>query len=466
MRSLSTLLIAGLLFFSNSQLFAEETSAKPFQDGDIVAFLGDSITHVGSYPVHLQVYYATRFPDRKIRFYNSGIIGNQASNTMRRLDWDLHNLKPTVVSLMLGMNDVGRSLYDPKLFSKPETQGRKDSAIANYKEKMPQLVDMLLEKNYRLILVTPTPYDQTCAAEPTKKYPNFLSENGGANDGLAILAEFVRNLAAEKNLELIKWHGPLTALTLKEQEKDPLFTLINPDRVHPGRIGHFAMAYYYLKDQGVPQYVSKVVVDAGSSKVVEQMNAEIKDLKASSSEVSFTCHEKALPFPKPRLAMFGNHDLSEVLKLVDFEKDLNQEILSVKGLSAGSYELSIDGQAVGTYSNDELNEGINLAFNEKTPQHQQADKLHDIAAEKTLLEISKLRKIAAKRHGPLKTIDGSDLEAVKAFGEANPNKKKTVEEYLKLKEEEPQSIKKFNELADKMYELNKPVPHQYSLKKM
>lgn len=44
-----------------------------FSDGERVCFVGDSITHGGSYHSYVYLYYLTRFPDRDIRVFNDGI---------------------------------------------------------------------------------------------------------------------------------------------------------------------------------------------------------------------------------------------------------------------------------------------------------------------------------------------------------------------------------------------------------
>ena len=46
---------------------------KPFQDGDRVVFLGNSITDGGLYHSYIWLYYMTRFPDLNIKIMNGGI---------------------------------------------------------------------------------------------------------------------------------------------------------------------------------------------------------------------------------------------------------------------------------------------------------------------------------------------------------------------------------------------------------
>ena len=60
-----------------------------------------------------------------------------------------------------------------------------------------------------------------------------------------------------------------------------------------------------------------------------------------------------------------------LLDVSDIEKHLNQETLRITGLSPGRYMLSIDGNAVDTFSPEALEGGINLA-DYATPMFHQA----------------------------------------------------------------------------------------------
>ena len=91
---------------------------------DRILFTGDSITDCGRnreqemnlgfgyaafIAARLQAYLAS--PELKI--FNRGISGNRASDLLGRVESDLLALKPTVVSILIGINDVWRR-YDSK----------------------------------------------------------------------------------------------------------------------------------------------------------------------------------------------------------------------------------------------------------------------------------------------------------------------------------------------------------------
>ena len=349
--------LIALLFLAQS-LSAQ--TAAPFQDGERWCALGDSITHGGRYQHLIYLFYATRFPDRTIDLFNCGISGDSAGGALRRLEDDVLSHKPSVVTIMLGMNDVSRNLYEPGPAS-PETVKKREKALADHSQNMKLLAEKLTAAGARLIFFTPTPFDDTS----TMDKPNLP----GVNGALAQSADYAQVLAKTFNGGLVDFHKPMTELNLAQQKLDPKATLIGPDRVHPQDVGHLVMLYLFLKAQGISPIISSRSEDA-----------------AGKTDFQFTWTETALPFPVPDACQAA-------LKLVPFIADLNQEPLKVTGLPAGKYKLSIDDQAIASFDADEFAQGINLATLTNTPQYQQA-----LAAAK----INEQRSDVVKR---LRTID-------------------------------------------------------------
>lgn len=332
--------------------------AELFRDGETVCFLGDSITARGSLQTNVSDFYLTRFPDRTVRFVNAGRSGDTAKGSLRRLQEDVIDRKPTSVAIMFGMNDVGRGYYT---FNPTEAQIQsQNAALERFEENMKAVIERIRTEagDPKLLFLTPTPYDQTAEIEKENLF--------GCNDGLGRCGEIVRKLAAANSAQVVEFHGPMTELNLKHQESDPTWTIVGRDRVHPGAPGFLMMTWLFLKAQGAPAVVSKVAVDASADRVTESINADVTAVKkGDDGGVSFNVLAKALPYPIDPAA-------KEMLELLPIEEELNQELLSVAGLAEGLYELRIDGKKVGQYTAEELASGINLAFNDATPQFQQA----------------------------------------------------------------------------------------------
>ena len=329
-----------------------------FKDGETVCLLGDSITARGATQTIISDYYLTRFPDRTVRFVNAGRSGDTSGGSLARLQEDVINKKPTSVSIMFGMNDVNRGAYvaNPDGAKKNQQQ----QALDGYKTNMEKVVGRIRAEagEPKLYFVTPSPFDQTVVLEKENNQP-------GCNDGLGRCADIVRELAAGNRATVVDFHSPMTALNLEQQKRDPQWTIIGGDRVHPSAPGHLMMAWLFLKTQGAPSIISKVTVSAADNKAPESVNAEVSGVEKKDGGIVFTLNEKALPFPIDPAA-------KSVLELLPVEKELAQEMLSVTGLADGNYEVRIDGVAVGRYLAADLESGINLAFNEATPQFKQA----------------------------------------------------------------------------------------------
>lgn len=437
------------------------TSISTFQSGDRWCVVGDSITHGGSYHQFAFLYYMTRFPDRTIDMYNCGISGDTAAGTLRRLKWDILSHKPTVASIMLGMNDVNVFGYGPDKNSPQDEQDRK-AKIDVYADNMRKLISELQSAGVKVVLITPSIYDQT-AEMPGALY-------FGANDGLGICSQRVRALAKEFGDNVVDFHGPMTRLNAEQQKADPKFTLVGGDRVHPGDVGHMVMAYLFLKGQGAPQYVSYMKVDASARKAVRETNCAISGLTASKKSISFTCRENALPFPVAESAQ-------QALKIVPFTEDLNQEILQVTGLKAGRYEVKIDGQPVGTYSGEELGTGVNMATVTTTPQCQQAQAVMKLNQKRHSLEANELRGIdlleylycPQRADGPVKLEDARPTLtkiADDAKGKPWAYLADLIGAYFRNKPREAEIRKEVETAVLDMRKIAQPKPHQYSIRQV
>jgi lysophospholipase L1-like esterase len=447
--------MTGLLLVASFLLTGwNEARGELFKDGETVCFLGDSITHGGRYHGLICDYYATRFPDRTVRFVNAGVPGDTAWGALNRLQADVIDKKPTSVAIMFGMNDVGRGNYvaEPTAAQKAAHQRAQDG----YRTSMEKLVGRIRAEagEPKLFLITPSPFDQTCVNSRTNNQP-------GCNDGLGRCAATVRDLAAKNSAALVEFYEPMTALNLEQQKKDPTYTIVGADRVHPGVPGHLMMAWLFLKAQGAPAIVSKVTVDAASGLTAESVNAEVTAVAKKDGGVTFTMLEKALPFPIPASA-------KPVLSLLPIERDLNQETLSVTGLKPGKYELRIDGAAVGQYTEGDLAEGVNLASNERAPQVKQALEVARANEARRGAE-SQTRSLLSMRRSlePRYKLNPDDLTALQAYYDKLESKKDYTAvmllNYIKNWPKHSDILKSAAECEKKALDLRRPVPHAYAV---
>ncbi len=191
-----------------------------------VCFLGDSITRRGYWLAEVFAH----FCKKGVRLWNCGVSGDNATWALKRLYTDCLSRSPDTVVLMFGMNDVGRDLYNEGKEG-AEIEAKRANRIDKFEASMRTLIDLLQKADCDLILCTPTPCDDVT---PGAAVPNHC------NDGLAICAERVRQIAAELDLPCVDFFSYLRPLVGTEYQ-----TL--PDRVHPTPESHHPMAQLFLK---------------------------------------------------------------------------------------------------------------------------------------------------------------------------------------------------------------------------
>ena len=439
-------------------------NARLWGDGDRVVFFGDSITHGGAYPEYISLYYATRFPGKDIWFSNSGWSGASAPQGIASIDEDVAAKKPTVVTVMFGMNDVGRNLWPREGKSQtvtPAQKGRLDAFAAN----MTNLVSLVRAKAGapEIVYVTPSPFDQTCV--DGEKLSDVV-----CNDGLALLAEKVRGWAKKDGAMCVDLQSAIYALNAKMQRKDPSFSILRKengslDRVHPGALGHMAFAYYWLTAQGAPSLVARIDVNSATLGAARSEGAEVTDVKGDRRGVSFTALESALPYPFTG-AMF------KINELVPFVDSLDQELLVVRNLRAGEYEVKIDGVVVGSWPGADLGRGVNLATCFKAPQYLQAQRVREINARIWALERTVRLFLTRRRWARMHyKIDPDDLTAVVGIlrgleekGRAKGNYDyATYSEYLKAWPKRVETYAALDAARAALREAARPVPHKFEI---
>ena len=430
--------------------------APQFQAGDRWCVLGDSITHGGLYHHYVELYYATRFPTRPVDVINCGIAGDTVWGSLRRLQWDCLDAKPTVVSVMLGMNDIDRQLYEPGN-SITNVEHLRAERVEGYEKTMRQLTRELLASGAKVILVKPSIFDDT-ADLPKTNCP-------GLGAALAGLANRVQAIAGEFKVSAVDFSGPMSAINREQQRRDPHFTIVGADRVHPGSPGHLVMAYEFLRAQQVPKTVSQIAIDAAARTVGQSENCEVTDLTVGTNLVSFTCLEAALPFPVEESAV-------PALGFVPFTQDLNQEILLVRGLAPGDYELSIDGQVIRNFTAGELADGVNLAGATNAPQLQQS--LAVLAGLRRKWDaVAKLRTIAYVEHGAWpeakRPVDVAQMtakvkERIAKVGTGNSWIVAQQKQFFDLKPRENELRAQVEAAVAQARLINRPKPHRFELK--
>jgi lysophospholipase L1-like esterase len=341
---------------------ADDFSLK---NGDRVVFYGDSITDQRLYTVIAETFVVTRYPKLDATFVHSGwggdrVTGGGGGPIDTRLLRDVLAYKPTVMTIMLGMNDGEYS---------PESEAVDKKFFDGYRH----IVDSVRSAapGVRITAIRPSPYDDVTHAT------NFP---GGYNQVMISFGKWIVNYSKEARLDVADLNtGVVEMLTKANLDNAEEARKIIPDRVHPSFAGHLIMAEGLLKSWNARPVVSAVTIDVsgGNAKLKSSEHAAITELSDNPS-LSWTELDDALPLPfHSWQAMWGAGPLHLVLASSDAADALNLQALRIAGLHNGVYTLQIDGQAVGTFNNDEFATGINLALLE-TPMTKQAKDVYDL----------------------------------------------------------------------------------------
>ncbi len=361
-------------------LAAKAQAVFSLNAGDRVVFYGDSITDQRLYTVYIETYVVTRFPQLRATFVHSGWGGDRVSGGGGgpidvRLERDVIPYQPTVMTIMLGMNDGGVRPFDEGLFAK-YTQGYQH-IVESVQKADPQI---------HLTLIQPSPYDDVT------RPPGF---EGGYNATLLRYAEWVKAYAQRIGATVADLNTPVVDVLKKANAIDPkLAQKIVPDRVHPGPDGHLIMAEAILKAWNAPATVTAVEINAAKRHVVRADNTEVERVVSRAGTLTWKQTDGALPMPFDP----SNPMTALVMRCSDFVQALDQEPLRVTRLKAEKYTLKIDDETIGTFTASQLAEGINLA-ELSTPMSKQAMAVETLTVKHNTVHYSRWRMIQVPLEG-------------------------------------------------------------------
>jgi lysophospholipase L1-like esterase len=392
MRRFSCLLFSAVSLFAQGSFF--------LKSGDIVVFYGDSITDQRLYTTFTETYAVTRFPNHDLKFVHSGWGGDRVSGGGGgpidvRLTRDVYPYKPTVMTVMLGMNDGRNRTFDPELFD-TYANGMK-SIVKNVKATVPGI---------RITLIEPSPYDDVT------RPPVFAD---GYNAVLVRYGRFLRELARAENLSIADLNASVIEELGKANAIDPEGAKkLLPDRVHPGPGGHLLMAKALLKAWNAPSTVTVVEIDTAAGIAARSENTNVTGLKIENA-ISWDQLDKALPMPLD----MKDAGIALAVNSSDVMQALNQELLRITGLANARYRLKIDGEDVGVFTKEQLSDGINLAALPSTPMLKQAAEVHAITLRHNNIHFVRWRQVQvplentlAHKQAAMDALDSLDSDLI------------------------------------------------------
>ena len=230
-------LAASAVLPGRDSLAAENARLEP---GTVILFQGDSITDAGrsrksngpndssglgrGYPYLLGGALLADYPRAQLKIYNRGISGNKVPDLDRRWQEDTIALKPKILSILIGVNDIWHKLA-----------GRYDGTVQDYEAGYRSLLQRTFKGLPGVRIVICDPFVLRCGAVNEQWFPEFDERRAVA-----------KRLADELKLTFVPFQAMFDEAT---KEAPPSYWA--RDGVHPTLAGHFLMAKAWRKVVGI-----------------------------------------------------------------------------------------------------------------------------------------------------------------------------------------------------------------------
>lgn len=201
---------------------------------DVILFQGDSITDCGrnredfydlggGYPKIIGSVLSAKYPDYDLKFINKGVGGDRVIDLKERWQEDCIDLKPTVLSILIGINDCWRKF-----------DNNDETTVADFEATYMKIADRAVnELNMQLIImepfVLPVPEDRRAWRED-----------------LDPKIQAARNVAEKYNGIYVPLDGLFASAYIA---KNPAY--FAEDGVHPTNAGHGLIANAWMAYAGM-----------------------------------------------------------------------------------------------------------------------------------------------------------------------------------------------------------------------
>lgn len=312
------------------------------QKGDRLAICGDSITEQKMYSRLIETYLTACVPQWQITVRQYGWSGEKTDGFLRRMERDCLTFKPTVATLAYGMNDSRYRPFDA-------TNGRW------YRDHYTAIVRQFKQNGVRVVVGSPG-----CAG----KIANWVKSRAGTleqhNVHLCALRDIAMNVAEREQVRFadIFWPMYQAQVCAPEQHQatpDNPYFVAGKDGIHPGWAGQVIMAWSMLRALGVDGEIGTIAVDTGSGTIETSAGHQVNGF----ADGKLTLTSSRYPFCA-RGDLHDHNSIRSGMTLVPFNDDLNRFILKVRMPASQKCRVTW-GAASRVYSDQQLNQGINLA---------------------------------------------------------------------------------------------------------
>lgn len=166
-------------------------------------------------------YYMGHFPTYNLEFFNRGISGNTLDDLTKRWQTDVLDLKPDVISILIGTNDIAKFLESQE----PSFDAR------GWAKKYEGLIAQARKENQDVQIVLCTPF--LSEGSRVKNYDQYAALTD-------TLSRQVRQLAIQQRVTIVDFHTLFADLTNRYPQLEGRYWLW--DGIHPTPAAHQQMA--------------------------------------------------------------------------------------------------------------------------------------------------------------------------------------------------------------------------------
>lgn len=187
---------------------------------------GDNISHnLGhGYVYIIASYLALHHYDKQLSFFNRGIAQNKIEDIAQRWQKDTLNLKPHVLSILAGINNIGSIVSDNRTTSLTDFKNTYKELLGDFKKKLP---------SSQIIICEPF------ALPVDKRMKNWTKRKETLNETHYIL----KDIANQFDAQYIQLQS-----IFEEASKIQPYHYWLYDGVHPSPAGHAIIAQTWLKE--------------------------------------------------------------------------------------------------------------------------------------------------------------------------------------------------------------------------
>ena len=310
----------------------------PLADETVFVMLGDSIQAQNLHSNYIESYYHLRFPNYQYHFRGAGRGGSTLPELITRFEPDGAIWGPDIMTI--------------------EMTGNGNQAKADFKIDLNTLADSTEALGSESVLWSVGPMYRTGGS---------LSDRGDAHI----------EVATARGLEYVdQFYKVLTVYEENLISGTPVDLHPSNDEGHPLPAGHLIKTWVLLKEMGAPSAVSSAQINATTGLLVSSSQCTITNLSVTGNTVTFNRLDDCLPIALDDQALEALGIRPTILD------DISAYMIDIDNLSAGNYEIIVDGVVSATVSAADLAAGYNMTEMTTGPIYTQLQNVRQMIRDK------------------------------------------------------------------------------------